>query len=146
MSRSRPLSRRRSSAFTLIELIVVLVIIAVLAAMIAPRIIGRTIEAKQVKAQSDMVNLSKALEQFRLDVGRYPSTEEGIFALRQQPADAEGWRGPYLTKDPSPDPWGREYVYEWPGSTGEESFALLTYGNDATSGGEGEAADIIESE
>jgi len=136
---------RRTTAFTLIELLVVILILAVLAAMIVPRIVSRTSEAKTAKAQGDLVNLRKMLDTYRLDVGVYPTSDEGLEALRTQPGDAEGWKGPYLTKPVPTDPWNEPYVYEWPGPDGDDSFVLLSLGSDKQPGGDGEAADIIES-
>ncbi len=145
MKSYRPLFRR-SRAFTLIELLVVILILAILAAMIVPRIVARTGDAKQAKALADLANLGKMVETFRLDCDRYPTTEEGLNSLREAPADANGWKGPYSTKPIPLDPWGGEYYYEYPGSSGNESFVLLSLGADGQEGGEGDAADIVESE
>lgn len=130
-------------AFTLIELLVVILIIAILAAMIVPKIVGRTEQAKVAKAMGDLEAMNKMIETFRIDVGRYPSSEEGVFALREQPGDADGWRGPYTTKPIPADPWGNEYYYEWPGPYGDESYVLLSFGKDGQEGGEGDNEDII---
>ena len=132
--------------FTLIELLVVILIISVLAAMIVPKLIGRTSEAKQVKALADLEALNKVLAAYRLDVGNYPTSDEGLAALDEPPGDAEGWKGPYTQKAIPLDPWGNEYVYEWPGSTGDESYLLMSLGRDGAEGGEGEDEDIIGSE
>jgi len=138
---------RNKRAFTLIELLVVIMIIAVLAAMIVPRIISRQAEAKKGAARSDLVNLSKMLDLYRLDVGYYPTADEGLEALRTPPADSNGWKGPYTTKPIPLDPWQNEYIYDWPGSDGDDSFILLSYGSDGAQGGAvgTEAEDIIES-
>ncbi len=136
---------RRTSAFTLIELVVVMLILAILAAMIVPRIISRTEDAKVAKAVSDLATIRGMLDNFRIDVGRYPSTEEGLESLRSAPADADGWRGPYSQKALTADPWNNEYVYEWPGNDGDDSYVLLSYGADGSPGGEGNNEDIIES-
>ncbi|MCG9895565.1 MAG: type II secretion system major pseudopilin GspG [Fimbriimonadaceae bacterium] len=136
----------RRRAFTLIELIVVILILAILATLIVPRVISRTEDAKQSKALSDLASLRSMLDQFRIDNGRYPASEEGLESLRTQPADAPNWRGPYSSKAIPLDPWGNDYIYEWPGSNGEDSFLLLSLGADGQEGGEGNAADIIESE
>jgi general secretion pathway protein G len=129
-------------AFTLIELLVVILILAVLAALIVPRVITRTSDAKRAKAASDIAVLSSALNQFRLDCDRYPTTEEGLEALRVRPGDAQGWRGPYLERPLPPDPWGNPYIYEYPGLDGDDSYLLISYGKDGAPGGEGEAADV----
>ncbi len=135
----------KNSAFTLIELLVVIMILAILAAMIVPRIIQRTGQAKQAAAKSDLSALGRLLEGFRVDVGRYPTTEEGLDSLRTQPSEAEGWKGPYSAKAIPAGPWNDGYYYEYPGADGEDSYILLSYGSDGIEGGEGEAADIIES-
>ncbi|MBL8047251.1 MAG: type II secretion system major pseudopilin GspG [Chthonomonas sp.] len=138
--------RNRRRGFTLIELLVVILILAILAAMIVPRVVGRTDDAKRAKALSDLSALSSALSQFRLDVGRYPTTEEGLESLRSAPSDATGYRGPYTTKSIPLDPWGFEYEYEYPGSAGDDSYLLMSFGQDGAEGGEGNASDIVEGE
>lgn len=139
-------TNQRGKAFTLIELLVVILILAILAALIVPRVVGRTGDAKRAKAASDLATLSGSLETFRLDVDRYPTTEEGLQALRAAPSDANGWKGPYISKSIPPDPWGNEYVYEFPGSSGDDSFLIMSYGADGAPGGEGEAADVTQGE
>lgn len=136
--------KQRKLGFTLIELLVVILILAVLAALIVPRVVGRTGEAKKAKAASDIATLSNLLQQFRIDCDRYPTSEEGLSALRVAPADVQGWKGPYLQKELPADPWNNEYAYEFPGASGGDSFALLSYGADGAPGGEGDAADIGE--
>jgi len=131
-------------AFTLLELLVVLMILGLLAALVGPRIISRVGGAKQEVAKSQLALLETALDQYRLDVGRYPTTEEGLEALITPPQEEEVrrlWRGPYLKKRKIPkDPWGRPYHYRSPGEHGE--YDLWSYGADNQPGGEGEAADI----
>jgi general secretion pathway protein G len=127
--------------FTLLELLVVMVIIGLLASYVGPRYfsqVGKS-EVKMARAQIDA--LEKALDQYRLDTGRYPTTEQGLAALITQPANDTRWGGPYLKKAIPPDPWGNAYVYKQPGDHGE--FDLLSYGNDGQPGGSGEAADIV---
>lgn len=136
--------QRRKSAFTLIELVVVMLILAILAAMIVPRIIGRAEDAKVARAVSDLSTVRSMLDNFRIDVGRYPTSEEGLESLRSAPADAGGWRGPYSQKPIGVDPWGNPYIYEWPGNDGDDSYILLSYGADGSPGGEGNNEDIIE--
>jgi general secretion pathway protein G len=131
---------RKNRAFTLIELLVVILILAILAALIVPRVVNRTGDAKRAKAASDVATLTSLLQQYRVDNDKYPTTEQGLAALRVQPSDAPNWRGPYTSKDIPTDPWGNEYVYEAPGSNGD--FDLLSYGADGAPGGEGDAADI----
>jgi general secretion pathway protein G len=142
LSRNR-LSRRRR-AFTLIEMLVVVLILAILAALIVPRVVNRTGDAKRAKAASDIATLSSLLQQYRIDNDSFPSTEQGLSALRVQPTDATNWRGPYTSKDISADPWGNEYVYESPGANGED-YVITSYGSDGAPGGEGDAADLDSS-
>lgn len=126
--------------FTLLELLVVMMIIGLLAGYVGPRYfsqIGKS-EVKAARAQLDA--LGKALDQFRLDTGHYPTTEQGLVTLVQRPADEPKWGGPYLTKAVPPDPWGNAYVFISPGEHGE--YDLLSYGKDGKPGGEGEAAEI----
>ena len=129
--------------FTLIELLVVIVILSVLAALIVPNLIRRGETAKVTAAVTDLSTLTNLLEQFRLDMGRYPSTEEGIFALTDMPADDENWQGPYTLNDIPLDPWGSEYIYEY--FEGEDQYELLSLGADSAEGGEGNDEDIYGS-
>ncbi|MBL8415614.1 MAG: type II secretion system major pseudopilin GspG [Propionivibrio sp.] len=130
----------RQQGFTLLELLVVMVIIGLLAGYVGPKYfaqIGKS-EIKATRAQIDA--LEKALDQYRLDVGHYPSTEQGLSALMKQPAGEARWQGPYLRKDVPLDPWGTAYQYRQPGEHGE--FDLFSFGKDGKAGGDGEAADI----
>src|SRR5437879_6638943 len=122
--------------FTLMELLVVVVSIGLLAGRMAARSSGQvgTSEATTAKAQMDA--LEKALDQYRLDTGHYPSTELGLNALLQRPANEPKWAGPYLRRDVPLDPWGKPYVYKSPGEKG--AFDLLSYGKDGSPGGPGE--------
>lgn len=139
---NKPLTRQRNKAFTLIELLVVILIIAILAAMIVPRIVGRQADAKKAKALSDIAALESMLETYRLDVGYYPTTEEGLDALFYQPNGAEGWNGPYSRREISLDPWGNEYFYEYLGDGEQESYVLMSFGKDGQEGGTGENEDL----
>jgi len=128
--------------FTLIELLVVILIIAILAALIVPKVIGKTSDAKIAAAKTDLSTLQAAVSNFRLDCDRYPTTAEGLQALRVQPSDCPGWKGPYVQSIPQ-DPWHNDYHYEYPGPDGDQSFVVESYGSDGAPGGEGEAADIV---
>lgn len=126
--------------FTLLELLVVMVIIGLLAGYVGPKYfaqIGKS-EVKAARAQIDA--LEKALDHYRLDVGRYPNGEQGLAALNKRPASESRWKGPYLRKEVPADPWGGAYQYAQPGEHGE--FDLFSLGKDGKPGGEGEAADI----
>jgi general secretion pathway protein G len=124
----------------LIELLVVVVIIGVLAGFVAPRYFGQVGRTEVNVARAQIDALEKALDQYRLDTGRYPSHEEGLKALIERPASEAKWAGPYLRKDVPLDPWGKPYVYKVPGEKVE--FELLSYGRDGQPGGSGENADI----
>ena len=135
-----PATYRHNLGFTLLELLVVMVIIGLLAGYVGPRFfaqIGKS-EVKTARAQIDA--LEKALDQYRLDVGRYPTTAEGLQALMAAPADTVRWAGPYLKKAVPLDPWGKPYQYRHPGEHGE--LDLFSFGTDGQPGGEGEAADV----
>jgi len=138
--------RRRRRGFTLIELIVVIIVLGLLAGLVAPQIFGRVSEAKSATARTQIELLSAALDSYRLDNGSYPTTEQGLAALRDKPTSGTApasWRGPYLRKDIPLDPWGRAYVYTFPGVRNKNGFDLLSFGRDGKPGGDGEDADII---
>ena len=126
--------------FTLLELLVVMVIIGLLAAYVGPKYFSQVGKSEIKMAQAQIDALEKSLHQYRLDVGSYPGTEQGLTALVTRPNNEARWQGPYLSKLPPADPWGRPYVYKYPGERSE--FDLLSYGKDGQPGGEGEAADI----
>lgn len=135
------MSKQRQAGFTLIELMVVVVILATLAAFVVPMVMDRPDEARIVKARQDIASISSALSLYKLDNYRYPTTDQGLEALVQQPTSEPippNWK-PYL-KQPPKDPWGRPYLYVSPGEHG--SFDLYTLGADGEEGGEGADADI----
>jgi len=129
-----------SCGFTLVELMVVVIIIGLLAALVLPQFIRQEEKAKLKAAQAQIELLGTALDTFRLDVGRYPSTEEGLQALRQKPATLDRWDGPYLKKDLPLDPWEKPYMYKSPGDHGP--YDLVSYGADRAPGGEGDNRDL----
>jgi general secretion pathway protein G len=129
-----------SRGFTLLELLVVMVIIGLLAAYVGPKYFSQIGKSEVKTARAQIVGIEKALQQYRLDVGRFPTTEEGLQALRAKPASAAKWDGPYLEKSVPADPWGRAYAYVSPGQHGE--FDLLSAGRDGRPGGDGLDADI----
>jgi general secretion pathway protein G len=133
--------RAWARAFTLLELLVVMVIIGLLAGFVAPRYFAQVGKSQVKVARAQIDALDKALDQFRLDMGRYPSTEEGLQALVAKPGGEASWAGPYLKKGVPADPWGRPYVYQQPGTHGGD-FDLMSYGKDGRPGGNGEDADL----
>jgi general secretion pathway protein G len=118
-----------------------MVIIGLLAGFVAPRYFAQVGKSQVKVARAQLDALDKALDQFRLDVGRYPTTEEGLAVLVARPNGESSWAGPYLKKGVPPDPWGRPYLYEQPGAHGGD-FDLQSYGKDGRPGGSGEDADI----
>lgn len=126
--------------FTLLELLVVMVIIGLLAGYVAPRYFGQIGKSEVKVARAQLDSLEKALDQYRLDTGHYPSTEIGLVALVTKPASETKWSGPYLKKAVPLDPWGRAYQYKSPGDHGD--FDLISFGKDGQPGGAGEAEDI----
>ncbi len=133
-------SRESAAGFTLLELLVVVVIIGLLAGFVAPRYFGQVGKSEMAVAKAQIDALEKALDQYRLDTGRYPSNELGLKALVDRPASEPKWLGPYLRKAVPLDPWGKPYVYKVPGEKGD--FDLVSFGKDGQPGGAGEAADI----
>ena len=126
--------------FTLLELLVVLVIIGLLAGYVGPKFFSQIGKAETKTARAQLDALGKALDQYRIDTGRYPTSEQGLAALVTKPANEPRWSGPYLQKGVPPDPWGRQYLYKLPGEHGE--YDLLSYGKDGQPGGSGDAEDV----
>ncbi len=132
---------RSSRGFTLIELLVVLAILGLLAGLVGPQLIKHLGESKTKAARLQIEELASSLDMYRLDVGRYPTTDEGLAALIEKPGTATVWNGPYLRKKKVPlDPWNNPYHYASPGQHGK--FDLYSLGADNSEGGEGEDADI----
>jgi general secretion pathway protein G len=131
---------RDSSGFTLLELLVVVAIIGLLAAYVGPRYFSQVGKSEQALAKAQLESFHRALGSYRLDVGAFPSNEEGLAALVTKPASAAKWNGPYLSKAVPLDPWGHAYIYRSPGS--KSDYELLSHGKDGQPGGSGEAADV----
>jgi general secretion pathway protein G len=131
---------RRAAGFTLIELLVVVVIIGLLAGLVAPRYFGQVGKSNVNIARAQIDSLGKALDTYRLDIGAYPTTDQGLQALITKPDGVDRWAGPYLQKQVPPDPWSRPYRYKEPGDHGD--FDLYSYGADGQPGGTGENVDI----
>jgi general secretion pathway protein G len=122
------------------ELLVVLAILGLLMSLVGPRVLNQLGGAKTKTAAIQIKDLEQALEMYKLDVGRFPSTSEGLAALVEKPPTAAGWNGPYLKSDVPLDPWNREYMYKYPGERGE--IDIFSYGQNGSPGGEGEDADV----
>ncbi|MBM69875.1 MAG: type II secretion system protein GspG [Haliea sp.] len=133
-------TRRTSAGFTLMELLVVLAILGLLMSLVGPRVLNQLGGAKTKTAAIQIKDLEQSLEMYKLDVGRFPSTSEGLEALVSKPASAAGWNGPYLKSAVPLDPWNREYQYKSPGEHGEVD--IFTYGQNGTPGGDGEDQDV----
>jgi general secretion pathway protein G len=132
--------------FTLLELVVVIIVLGLLAAIVAPQILGRVSDARSTAAQTQIELFGTALDNYRLDNGSYPTTEQGLSALRERPSRApvpNNWRGPYLRKDVPLDPWGKPYIYKSPGERNTSGYDLSSLGRDGKPGGEGEDKDLI---
>jgi general secretion pathway protein G len=137
--------RRRRSGFTLIEILVVIVVIAILATLVAPNIFQNVGAARSATAKSQIEMLGAALDAYRLDNGAYPTTQQGLAALWERPSidPPANWRAPYLRKAVPMDPWGRPYIYVFPGEQNPNGYDLISYGADGVPGGDGENADIL---
>ncbi len=133
--------RARARGFTLVELLVVMVILGLLAALVVPSYLGRERKARAQAAKTQIELLGTALDTFRLDVGRYPTTQEGLAALDQRPGSLDRWDGPYLKTQIPPDPWGRPYYYRSPGEGGR-AYDIYSLGADGAPGGDGPNRDV----
>jgi general secretion pathway protein G len=143
-SRARRFARTRGG-FTLIEIMVVIAVLAILAALVAPNIFSHLGTAKDVAAKSQMEMIGAALDAYRLDNGRYPTTAQGLVVLRTEPTiepRPRNWRGPYLRREVPLDPWGTPYQFVSPGEANPNAYDLLSYGADGQPGGDGENSDI----
>ncbi len=131
----------KTGGFSLIELLVVIIILGLLSALVAPKFFGKVDKAKTKTAKAQVELLGAALDSFRLDNGRYPTSEEGLNALREKPEELKDWDGPYLPKPVPADPWDRPYLYNCPGEHGD--YDLFSYGGDGVEGGEKIDQDIV---
>lgn len=131
MNRQRAIAH---AGFTLIELLLVLVILGVLAALVVPKFTNRTQQARETAARTDIKSIETAIDAFEIDNGRYPSSDEGLAALLQAPANATSWRGPYLKGALPKDPWGNPYNYRYPGQKNPTGFDLYSLGPDGREG------------
>jgi len=136
--------KRRSgqSGVTLIEMMVVVVIIALFAALVLPKMMGQADKAKRTAARAQINAFMTALGSYKLDTGIYPTTEQGLQALRVKPENVANWQGPYTDKEISNDPWKNPYIYHYPGEHGDEPD-IICYGADGQPGGDGINSDIV---
>ena len=133
--------KKKEKGFTLIEMLIVMVILGLLAALVGPRMFGKVGKSRQKAAKAQIALFETALDTYRLDTSKYPTTEQGLQALRTKPDGVERWDGPYLPKDVPLDPWGHAYEYRSPGEHGE--YDIISLGADGTAGGEGENEDVV---
>jgi len=133
--------KRKDRGFTLIEMLIVMVILGLLAALVGPRMFGKVGKSRQNAAKAQIALFETALDTYRLDTSRYPTTDQGLEALRTKPSDAERWDGPYLPKEVPLDPWGHRYVYRSPGEHGD--YDIMSLGADGAEGGDGENEDVV---
>jgi general secretion pathway protein G len=133
---------RRRAGVTLIEMMVVVTIIALFAALVLPRMIGQSDRARRVSAKAQINAYLTALGSYKLDTGIYPTSEQGLQALRVKPDGIENWQGPYTDKEIGNDPWGHPFVYKYPGEHGDDPD-IISYGRDGQAGGDGNDADIV---
>jgi len=135
------INKKERKAFTLVELLVVIVIIALLSSLVAPKLFGKLDNAKVKTAQAQMQMLSQGLDSFRLDIGRYPTTDEGLKILWAKNSSIKSWDGPYLPKPVKEDPWGNPYHYKQPGKD-SNPYDLYSLGSDGKEGGSKDSKDI----
>jgi general secretion pathway protein G len=135
-NRIQTAARQRRGGFTLIELLLVLVILGILAAIVVPKFAGRTEQARQAAAVSQIATFNTALDAFEVDTGRYPRGKNGLMDLVTMPRDVQNWRGPYMKDAVPKDPWGFDYVYECPGKHNPSGYDLYSVGPDGRAGSE----------
>ena len=134
-------TKRNNRGFTLIELLIVMIILGLLAALVAPKMFGKIGSSKQKTAKAQISLFETAMDTYRLDMGKYPSTEQGFLALRIKPGDDDNWDGPYLSKEIPLDPWKNPYEYRYPGE--HSDYDIISYGLDKQPGGDGEDTDVV---
>ena len=134
--RGKRTRKAHESGFTLIELLLVLVILSVLAAVVVPKFTKRSEQARVTAARTDIATMELQLDAFEIDTGRYPTSDEGLKALVEQPTDTDDWHGPYLKRGVPNDPWGSPYVYRCPGEHNTTGYDLYSFGPDRTEGGD----------
>lgn len=131
---------KNKQGFTLIELLIVMIILGMLAALVGPRMFGKVDKSKQKAAKAQISLFETALDTYRLDMGHYPTTDQGLTAMRIKPEGEDNWDGPYLPKEVPLDPWGKSYEYKAPGPQGD--FEIISYGADGEPGGDDKNMDI----
>jgi general secretion pathway protein G len=142
MTRRNNERKRGQAGVTLIEMLVVVTIIGLFVALVGPKLWSNVDKAKITQARAQIENFMGALGTYKLDNGNFPTTEQGLAALRVKPGDADNWNGPYMPKDVPKDPWNHDYVYKFPGDHGDEPD-IISYGADGQPGGDGINADIV---
>lgn len=135
-------AKRNTRGFTLIELLVVITILGLLAALVVPRLFKQASKSKIAATKAQIAAFQTALGAYKLDTGHFPTTEQGLEALRTRPAGESNWDGQYLPREIPNDPWGRPYIYRYPGQHGDEPD-IISYGADGREGGESEDADVL---
>ncbi len=141
MCRHSASSALRAGGFTLLELLVVLLVLGLLASFVAPRYFSQIGKSEAGVARAQIQSFGRAIDQYRLDVGRFPTNEQGLAALYERPAGEARWSGPYMRDRPPPDPWGRPYRYRTPGPAGKD-YEVSSLGKDGVPGGQAENADL----
>lgn len=142
LQRKRRNQRRGQAGVTLIEMLVVVTIIGLFVALVGPSLFKRADEARKTQARAQIESFMTALGTYKLDTGTFPSSEQGLIALRAKPQDVNQWNGPYMPKDIPKDPWTHDYIYKFPGEHGDEPD-VICLGRDGQPGGEGLDADIV---